>query len=279
MAQVHGIHLNWNKKYKTDAQKLARNIVKREQKYKTHLKDGTPIPREMINEATDRDMAINYASMYNKMVPESKRNAPKEASQYGKSQRTEEGKKKVSKSTVEFLKEQEQFKSEVSQMPTYDEFILMDSKEQSQVYLKMKNLERHYDVTKPSQKKFKADMEVARARLLNSSKVPLEVRRYLAKADLNTIYDYLLFMDNSKNRVANAEDSFYQEMMMEYYDQEQMAASANTTDKKIFFNFLKFQIRDRSRDGEMAKKIIRKASQLKVRGKQVFTYEDLEGYI
>ena len=259
-----------------NALKLAYNLIRREGKYKTTLPDGTKLPKEMIDEAVYSDMVTKYASMYYNYVP-TKNRLQKEGKQRGASQRTEKGKQKVSKETVEFLKEQYQKREELLALPNYEEFKLLSKEEQAEAYLKLNDYKKSYDKTMPSARKFKADMEVARSRILSSSNVPIEIRRYLAKADLQTVKEYLDFMEEAKKRVGNAMDSYYQDMMIKYYDTQDIAASADTPDKKILFNFLRYQIS--KSDGDRTNKIIKKASQIKVRGKQVFTYADLEGYL
>lgn len=255
----------------------ARNTVKAEHGYKTVLPDGSKIDPELINDAIEQDMISDYAVMYNKYVRKNPYTVP-ESRQRGKSQNTEEGKKKVSEDTVEFLKDRQERQKEISDLPTPDEFARMSSAERAAAFIKLKEYDRYYDRTEPSARKFKADMEVVRSRLLNSSKIPLEVRRYLAKSDLNTIKDYLDFMEEAKRRAAQAKDSFYQDLMEEFYAISHDAAKfVNTSDKAILFNFLKFQI-SRS-DGDRASRLITNASRIKVRGKNVFSYSDLEGYL
>ena len=255
----------------------ARNTVKAEHGYKTVLPDGSKVPQELINDAIEQDTISDYAVMYNEYVRKHPYAVP-ESRQRGKAQNTEEGKKKVSTETVEFLKERQEKREEIANLPSPDDFARMNSVERAAAFIKLKEYERYYDRTEPSARKFKADMEVVRSRLLNTAKVPLEVRRYLAKSDLQTIKDYLDFMDEAKNRAAKAKDSFYQDLMEEYYAIDADAAKfANTSDKAILFNFLRFQI-SRS-DGDRASKLITNASRIKVRGKNVFSYSDLEGYL
>lgn len=258
------------------ALRLAYNIIRREGKFKTTLPDGSRLPKAMIDEAVAEDMVEKYGSMYYEYVP-SKVGMQKEGRQRGTSQRTEKGKQKVSEDTVQFLKEQYNKKKELLALPSYDEFKTLSKDEQAEAFLALNRYKEYEDRTIPSARKFKADMEVARSRILNSSKVPLEIRRYLSKADLQTVKEYLEFMEEARKRVGNAVDAYYQEMMEDYYETKDMAASANTPDRKILFNFLRYQIS--KSDGDRTNKIIRKASQIKVRGKQVFTYDELEGYL
>ena len=255
---------------------LASNVIKRESGIKTALPDGTRLPREMIQEAITSEMLEKYGSMYYQYVP-SKVNEPKEARKRASDQRSAKGKHGVSEGTIEYLKEQYNKKKELLELPNYEEFKLLSKEEQAEAFLKLNTYVKEFDRTQPSAKKFKADMEVARSRILNSSKVPLEIRRYLEKSDLYAVYEYIQFMEAAKKAVGRAEESYYQDMMSEFYDNQIIAQSVNTTERKILFNFIKYQFS--KSDGDRQQMLMRKAASIKVRGKNVFSYKDLEGYL
>lgn len=261
------------------ALRMARNIVKREQGYKTTLPDGSKIPSEIINEQIQVDMMSDYTDLYHKFVPSSGQvHMQPEGRQRGKAQTTEEGKKKVSEATVEFIKEQTRAKEGLLDLPTPEEFYKLKPEEQAVYYNQIKSYEKNYDYTAPTARKWKADAEVIRSRFLNSSKIPLEIRRLLAKSDLQTTMDYLKFMDKAKNNIGIAFDDSNQ-AMDKFYSQEyaDLPNFVKTDEQKILFNFLRDQIS--RHDGDYKDKLIRKAASIKVRGKHVFSYSDLEGYL
>ena len=268
------------------ALRLAYNIALREGKITTTTPGGSKIPVDAVKEKFYKLMDEEYSNLYSKYVPKSgEAYLQTEGYQRGKSQRTEESKKKVSKETVRFIKEQYRATEELLALPKktneVNEYKDLSLSEKAEALLKLKNYEANYDWTRPTARKWKADMEVARSRLLNSSKVPLEIRRYLAKGTLQDVQDYIDFMAEAKERAENAENSFYQEMMETWYSTEQMAQSypisANTRDRKIFYNFIRHQI-ENAFDMNEAEKFRNRAAKIKVRGKNVFTYDDFIGY-
>lgn len=111
-----------------------------------------------------------------------------------------------------------------------------------------------------------------RSRLLRSSKTPLEVRRYLEKADLDTVVQYIEFINEAKRRAAIDEN--YRVILELFYDD---APVFKSTGKQILANFIRYQAEHTRADD--IHKLLTNASRVKVGGKYLFTYEEIEGYI
>ena len=90
--------------------------------------------------------------------------------------------------------------------------------------------------------------------------------------------DYLAFMDKAKNNIGIDFKDSNQAVDLWYAEQyDDVPSFAKTEGQRILYNFLKDQIS--RHDIEYANKVINKAAQIKVKGRHVFTLDDLKGYL
>lgn len=248
--------------------KTARNRVKAKFGIKSNI-NGFKVPQNVVDSHIQNKMGEDYISMWHQYEHNARAKMQKETRQRATDRATSKNKETITKASRETLKNYTNKRREFSKLLTPEQFVNSTQDEQEKAYVEIIDYIKSIQKTQAIRK---ADKEVMRSRLMRTTKTPLEVRRYLAKADLDTAVQYIDFINEAKRRAKNVET--YEPELELFYDDVPVFKSSG---KQILANFIRYQAENTK--GDDIHKLLNNASRIKVGGKSLFTYEEIEGYI